>query len=153
MLLDVGSAGFYVVPPVAGTDLKIGDHGFSLVGDPSADRTASSAEGRAVFESAGQRFVGFEDYEFLTEKVCFYTVEPSERFILDRRERMWGISGLSGHGFKFGPLLGEGVAAGVLGEYSIDELASWARGQGEGLVVPSASANSRGKTAEGGAQQ
>jgi len=150
MLLDVGSAGFYVVPPVAGTDLKIGDHGFSLVGDPSADRAASSAEGRAVFESAGQRFVGFEDYELLSEKVCFYTVEPSERFILDRRERMWGISGLSGHGFKFGPLLGEGVAAGVLGEHSIDELASWARGQGGGLVVSSVSAKSRRKTSSRG---
>jgi glycine/D-amino acid oxidase-like deaminating enzyme len=135
MLLDVGSAGFYAVPPVAGTGLKIGDHGFSLAGDPSADRTASQAEVLAVFQSARGRFVNFEDYELLGEKVCFYTVERSERFVLDQREKMWGISGLSGHGFKFGPLLGEGIAAGVLGERSVEELAHWARGRGEGLSV------------------
>jgi len=129
MLLDVGRAGFYTVPPVAGTDLKIGDHGFSLTGDPSADRSASAAEVREVFESARGRVVGFEDYELIEGKVCFYTVETQERFLLDQRDRMWGISGLSGHGFKFGPLLGEGIAAGVLGERGVDELAEWAAGR------------------------
>jgi glycine/D-amino acid oxidase-like deaminating enzyme len=129
MLLDVGRAGFYAVPPVAGTNLKIGDHGFSLTGDLSADRNACSDEVLQVFESARGRFVDFEDYELIGDKVCFYTVETSERFVLDRRDRMWGISGLSGHGFKFGPLLGEGIAAGVLGERSVDELAEWAAGR------------------------
>jgi glycine/D-amino acid oxidase-like deaminating enzyme len=129
MLLDVGGAGFYAVPPVAGTKLKIGDHGFSLTGDPSADRSASSGEVLQVFESARGRFIGFDDYELIGDKVCFYTVETSERFVLDRRDRMWGISGLSGHGFKFGPLLGEGIAAGVLGERDASELADWAAGR------------------------
>lgn len=129
MLLDVGRSGFYACPPVAGTGLKIGDHGFSLVGDPSADRSPEGAEVRQVFESAKGRFVAFEDYELLSGKVCFYTVETQERFVLDRRQRMWGISGLSGHGFKFGPLLGEGIAAGVLGERNIDDLARWAAGR------------------------
>jgi len=128
MLLDVGSEGFYAVPPVAGTGLKIGDHSFSLRGHPSSPREASEAESRAVFETARERFVDFDDYTMEHSKVCFYTVEPKERFILDRHERVWGIAGLSGHGFKFGPVLGEGIAAGVLGKRNADDLADWAAG-------------------------
>jgi len=129
MLLDVGSAGFYAVPPVAGTGLKIGDHSFSLTGDPSAERRATAAEVQAVFQTAQSRFVDFSDYALDGDKVCFYSVEPTERFVLDRRERMWGISGLSGHGFKFGALLGEGIAAGVLGDRDVADLARWAAGK------------------------
>lgn len=133
MILDVGSAGFYAVPPVAGTGLKIGDHTFSLEGDPDGPRCAGEEEVRAVFETARDRFIGFEDYAISGGKVCFYTVEPNERFVLDHWDRAWGLSGLSGHGFKFAPLLGEGLAAGILGERSAEDLGAWAAGrQGPG---------------------
>ena len=133
MLLDVGSAGFYAVPPVVGTGLKIGDHSFTLTGDPDGPREASEAEARAVFETARDRFVGFDDYQLAGSKVCFYTVQEQERFVLLQDDRLWALSGLSGHGFKFGPLLGEGLAAGILGERSHSDLRAWVAGQGEGL--------------------
>jgi glycine/D-amino acid oxidase-like deaminating enzyme len=45
MLLEIGDeSGFYAVPPVAGTGLKLGDHRFSLVGDPDASRDADPSE-------------------------------------------------------------------------------------------------------------
>ena len=35
MVLDIDpDCGFYLVPPVAGTGMKIGDHRFTLTGDP-----------------------------------------------------------------------------------------------------------------------
>ncbi len=50
---------------------------------------------------------------------CMYDVTPDEDFILDLHPGGKGIvigSGFSGHGFKFGPLIGELLAALALGE-------------------------------------
>ncbi|MEE2828813.1 MAG: FAD-dependent oxidoreductase [Myxococcota bacterium] len=129
MLLDVGSAGFYCVPPVAGTGLKIGDHTFSLQGDPDGPREAEAEEVRAVFETARPRFRDFDRYRLTHPKVCFYTVEPAERFLLLQRGACWIATGLSGHGFKFGPLLGEELAKALAGEGNAAALEAWAAGR------------------------
>ncbi|HWA97511.1 MAG TPA: FAD-dependent oxidoreductase, partial [Pirellulales bacterium] len=45
--------------------------------------------------------------------VCMYTMSPDEHFIVDhhpRDERICFAAGLSGHGFKFAPVLGEVLA-------------------------------------------
>jgi monomeric sarcosine oxidase len=50
---------------------------------------------------------------------CMYDMTPDEDFILDRHPGGPGVvigSGFSGHGFKFGPLIGELLAAIALGE-------------------------------------
>jgi sarcosine oxidase len=41
---------------------------------------------------------------------CVYDNSPDEDFIVDRVGRVVIGSGTSGHGFKFGPLLGEWLA-------------------------------------------
>ena len=41
---------------------------------------------------------------------CIYDNSPDEDFIVDRVGRVAIGSGTSGHGFKFGPLLGEWLA-------------------------------------------
>jgi len=41
---------------------------------------------------------------------CIYDNSPDEDFIVDRVGRIVIGSGTSGHGFKFGPLLGEWLA-------------------------------------------
>ncbi len=46
-------------------------------------------------------------------KACMYLLTPDEHFILDRHPFMRGVTflaGLSGHGFKFAPVLGEALA-------------------------------------------
>jgi len=130
MILDVGTAGFYAVPPVAGTQLKIGDHSFSLQGDPDRDREAREAEVRAVYDCASSRFARFDEYTLAGSRTCFYTVEPDERFIVEQRGAAWILAGFSGHGFKFGALLGLEVAAAASGERDPARLARWAAGQG-----------------------
>jgi sarcosine oxidase len=48
---------------------------------------------------------------------------PEERFILERRERLWTVSACSGHGFKFGALTGELVAEAVSGAGDAEAIA------------------------------
>ena len=61
---------------------------------------------------------------------CFYTLSPDEHFIIDRHPELsnaWIAGGGSGHGFKFGPALGERIAAIVLGERQTDAMFALAR--------------------------
>ena len=115
MVLDIhGAGGIYVVPPVVGSGLKVGDHSFSLKGHPGRDRTASESEGHALLEACRERLSGIDEYELGELKTCFYTVEKEEAFIVDATERAVLMTGFSGHGFKFGALMGE-IVAGLVG--------------------------------------
>jgi len=115
MVLDIhGSGGIYVVPPVGGAGLKVGDHSFSLKGHPAKNRTASDAEGRALIEACRDRLIGLNDYTLDHLKTCFYTVQKDEAFIVDASDKAIMMTGFSGHGFKFGALMGE-VVAGLVG--------------------------------------
>jgi sarcosine oxidase subunit beta len=79
MVLKIGTdAGFYAVPPVPGTGLKIGDHRFSLEGDPAAPRTLRPGEAETLLALAHDNLVDFERYRLVEGKVCFYDVEPEE---------------------------------------------------------------------------
>ena len=71
----------------------------------------------------------FQDYRLSGSKVCFYTVQEQERFVLYQEGCLWGLAGLSGHGFKFGPLLGEGLADGLQGKRSAGVLRDWVAGR------------------------
>ena len=45
MVLDIhGTGGVYIVPPVRGTGLKVGEHEFTLQGNPDEDRIAEPTE-------------------------------------------------------------------------------------------------------------
>jgi glycine/D-amino acid oxidase-like deaminating enzyme len=133
MLLDLIAAaagGFYAVPPVEGSALKVGDHGFSLRGHPGRERAPSADELETVLALARSRLPEFARYRVLEAKTCFYSVTEGERFIAERRDNAWILAGFSGHGFKFGALVGERVAAAVAaGELAADELAAWAAGE------------------------
>jgi glycine/D-amino acid oxidase-like deaminating enzyme len=130
MVLDIDAdAGFYLVPPRPGYGMKMGDHTFSLTGDPEADRTASAAERDAVIAHAAHRLTGFADYRVAETRTCFYTVQPEERFIVaPLGARGWVMTGFSGHGFKFGALMGEAMAAAIAGERPPEDLTSRAAG-------------------------
>ncbi len=129
MLLDLdGELGFYLVPPVAGTNVKIGKHAFTLRGDPDSERAAGDDEARDIFARARRTLRDFDDYAIVGARTCFYTVAPGERFIVEPHGRAWLISACSGHGFKFGPLIGEAVADGILGRRPGAEISRWATG-------------------------
>ena len=134
MILDLSAdGGFYMVPPVAGTPLKIGDHSFSRRGDPDEpDRRPDPAEVERTLFLAAPRLRGLRAMARAGEATCFYDVEEQEEFILERQGPAWVMSGFSGHGFKFGAVLGLRLARAIARSEDPAALARWAAGQ-EGI--------------------
>ncbi|MDB5414738.1 MAG: FAD-dependent oxidoreductase [Rubritepida sp.] len=129
MVLDL-AGGFYLVPPVAGTPLKIGDHSFSLQGDPDdPDRTPDLHEADRILDLARRRIPGLDRFTHLGAATCFYEVEPRERFVVERlSKRGWVMSGFSGHGFKFGAVLGQRLARAITQPEASHGVTAWAAG-------------------------
>ncbi len=95
-------------------------------------KAGSGAPGRAVHPSlapfevdparealdaawVARRLPAFDPTPVATE-TCVYTMAPDEDFVLERVGPVVVASACSGHGFKFGPLLGEILAALALGD-------------------------------------
>jgi glycine/D-amino acid oxidase-like deaminating enzyme len=130
MILDIGSTGgIYVVPPRGGAGLKVGDHSFSLEGDPDLDRDPRADEVDALFEACRARLKDIDRYRIDHGKTCFYTVQPEEHFIIERQDRAWVMTGFSGHGFKFGALMGLLTAQAAMGFIPPAQLSALAAGQ------------------------
>ena len=121
---------FYAVPPRAGLGMKFGDHRFSLAGDPDREREVARAEAEELLAKCRHRFRDGEHYRVVEAKSCFYDVEPRERFILEPLGAAgYVMSGFSGHGFKFGALMGELAAAAVLGDKQAETVRRYAAGE------------------------
>jgi glycine/D-amino acid oxidase-like deaminating enzyme len=78
---------------------------------------------------ARSRLVEFERYRPVAARTCFYSVAPGERFIVEPVGRALVLAGFSGHGFKFGAVMGEAVAAALSGERSLSAIQAWAAGR------------------------
>jgi sarcosine oxidase subunit beta len=132
MLLDLAEAGgFYIVPPVAGTPLKIGDHSFSREGDPDEpSRDADPREVERILALARRRIPGLDGFALMGAANCFYDVEPEERFVIEPlAPRSWVMSGFSGHGFKFGAVLGLRLARTIATNGNKAAFSDWAAGK------------------------
>ena len=132
VVLDLDlTSGFYLIPPVAGFPLKLGDHRFSLTGDPDRDRDATAADTAAILAVCRARLRAFDRFTIGEARTCFYDVEPEERFIVEPvGKHGWVMSGFSGHGFKFAALLGETLAAAIAGERDSAAVVRYAAGRG-----------------------
>jgi len=130
MLLDLAAeGGFYAVPPVAGTPLKLSDHRFGVTGDPDDPHGPTIAETEAVLALAWARLRDLADYRVLGARACYYDVAPDERFRIEPLgARAWVMTGFSGHGFKFGALLGLALARAVAEPVFAAALPDWAAG-------------------------
>jgi glycine/D-amino acid oxidase-like deaminating enzyme len=62
-------------------------------------------------------------YRLKGVRSCFYATTKDDRFILERRERLWIVSACSGHGFRFGALTGELVADAITEEEETEAIA------------------------------
>jgi glycine/D-amino acid oxidase-like deaminating enzyme len=124
-----GDVGLYLVPPMEGRGFKVGDHEFSRRGDPAAQRSASEDEIRPLLERCRSLFHGFERWRTDRLKVCFYTVTEDERFVVEKPgSKGWVMSPCSGHGFKFGALMGLELARTIASERNPAAHARWAAG-------------------------
>ena len=96
--------------------LKVGGHVGGLPVDPNdGPFAADEALARTQSDYVARRFPGFVP-EPVRADTCLYTMTPDEDFVLDRVGPVVIGAGFSGHGFKFGPLIGELLAALALGQ-------------------------------------
>jgi glycine/D-amino acid oxidase-like deaminating enzyme len=124
-----GDVGLYFVPPMAGRGFKVGDHEFSRSGDPDGGREAHEEEIRPLLERCRRLFKGFDSWSTDRLKVCFYTVTEDERFVVEKQaSKGWVMSPCSGHGFKFGALMGLELARTIATGRDPLQHARWAAG-------------------------
>ena len=124
-----GDVGLYFVPPMEGRGFKVGDHEFSRRGDPDAARDASEDEIRPLLERCRGLFHGFDGWRTDRLKVCFYTVTADERLVVEKLgAKGWVMSPCSGHGFKFGALMGLELARTLSSDRDPGAHARWAAG-------------------------
>lgn len=102
----------YTVPDI-GEGLKVGLHHAGRPADPDAvDRTVAREEVRRM-RSILARWLPGAAGRLIRSETCLYTSTPDRHFIvgpLARDPRVVVAGACSGHGFKFGPALGEVIA-------------------------------------------
>ncbi|PPH78152.1 FAD-dependent oxidoreductase [Rathayibacter sp. AY1D9] len=110
-------AGLPVVYGLAtpGAGVKVGEHSTGVVVDP--DERTFEPEPRALARLVGYvaEWIPGADAASATPISCPYDSTPDEDFVIDRVGRVTLATGFSGHGFTFGPVLGELLADLVAG--------------------------------------
>lgn len=105
---------FYGVPAIDRRGVKLAEHtGGQVVSDPlTVDRRLDPHDERRVAAFAAEHLPALAG-PATEHTVCLYTMSPDEHFVVDRHPREPRVvfaAGLSGHGFKFAPVLGEALA-------------------------------------------
>ncbi len=94
--------------------IKVGLHAFGETADPNAGYEPDMGEVEAVRDFLRRVIPDAAEARLELVDRCMYDVTPDEDFILDAHPGGDGVilgSGFSGHGFKFGILIGEMLAA------------------------------------------
>jgi sarcosine oxidase len=102
---------FYTTPDT-GDGVKASLHNDGETTDPGAVRPPS-ADDAAAARALLQRLLPDAAGELLDARTCLYTLAPHGHFVVDRHPEHRQVviaSPCSGHGFKFGPAIGELVA-------------------------------------------
>ncbi len=113
-LFELPEGVFYGFPKLDARGVKFAEHsGGRAVHDPLVvDRTIDPAEQRRLVDVLSRCLPGVSR-DVTDHSVCLYTMSPDEHFIVDRHpqhENVVFAAGLSGHGFKFAPVLGRALA-------------------------------------------
>ena len=99
------------LPAGVASGVKLGAHVGGRPIDPSTGPFPPDEHlEHLLAEHIAQGFPGLIP-EPLGPETCLYTMTPDEDFVLDRIGPLVIGAGFSGHGFKFGPLIGETLAA------------------------------------------
>ena len=102
---------WYALPPAGeAAGVKVGAHVGGATVDPSHGPFKVEPDRADLHTNyVRMRFPGLDSQPLHTE-TCLYTMTPDEDFLIDRSGPVVIGSPCSGHGFKFGPLIGELLA-------------------------------------------
>ena len=112
--VDIGGGRYYGMPVFGVPGLKIGlyHHRNEQVDPDAVDRDAHDAD-EAILRQFVDQFMPEGSGPLMAMKVCLFENSPDEHFIIGRHPEHPQVSfaaGLSGHGFKFAPVIGEILA-------------------------------------------
>ncbi len=125
-----GDDGLYGFPPSATTRLKVGWPGYRQPGEPDLARTVRGDEPPRILAEFRPHIARLDEYRILGARSCCYSMTADQRFlVVPLGERCFVASPCSGHGFKFGAVLGQKLAAGLTGQLAPDQLTAWAAGR------------------------
>ncbi len=129
--LDYGARAWYGIPGNESRGFKIANDTRGPAFDPtSGDRTPDAGALREAREYVAFRFPALRDAPLVESRVCQYEQTADSHFIVDRHPRaqnVWLVGGGSGHGFKFGPALGQWISEMVIGRREIEKTFSLSR--------------------------
>jgi monomeric sarcosine oxidase len=112
-LFELSDGIFYGFPKLDPRGVKIAEHTGGRVTNPdSADRAPDPVEQDRLMRFLKKHLPGVTN-QVSAHTVCLYTMSPDEHFIVDRHPQHPNVvlaAGLSGHGFKFAPVLGKALA-------------------------------------------
>jgi glycine/D-amino acid oxidase-like deaminating enzyme len=109
---DIARTGWYGFPAQDGV-VKIANHGVGVAMHPSDPRETTPAQERELREFLAAYLPGLADASIVSRRLCVYGDTLDEHFWIAADPEHPGLvvaSGGSGHGFKFGPVLGELIA-------------------------------------------
>ncbi len=112
-LFELPAGVFYGFPSIDGRSVKVAEHtGGATVDDPATvNREIDPNEQRRIEEFLAAHLPEVSS-RIAEHVVCLYTMSPDEHFIVDRHPAHANVvfaAGLSGHGFKFTPVLGRAL--------------------------------------------
>jgi len=110
-LYETPEGSFYGFPELEPWGMKVAEHsGGRVVADPlSVDRELDANDEQRVERFLRRHLPGAAG-PLAHHAVCMYTLSPDRHFVVDRHPDWPNVSfvaGLSGHGFKFAPVLGQ----------------------------------------------
>lgn len=100
----------YGLPVPRSSLYKIGIHPGGPPVDPDRQDHGPDEEQAGRLDRLARRYLPGLDPRPVRIESCIYDNTPDEGFVIDRAGQIVIGSGTSGHGFKFGPLLGEWLA-------------------------------------------
>jgi glycine/D-amino acid oxidase-like deaminating enzyme len=122
--IDNSETRYYGIPGNQWRGFKVADDTPGVVVDPTTQERLPTAEALAAARRyLAHRFPGLAGAPLVEARVCQYEMSPDGHLIAGRHPlagNVFLLGGGSGHGFKFGPALGEQAARWVMGEAEPD---------------------------------
>ncbi len=110
---DISRTGWYGFPAGPDGSIKIGHHGNGWADDPDTAERLPEGHEQRLRAFLSESLPGLADGRIVYERACFYCDARDGAFWIDQVPGRPGVvvaTGGSGHGFKFGPVLGGLIA-------------------------------------------